>query len=56
MSAHLASNSGSVERKLLINFDVIRPFELASGRKIPYSLSPRRSGDVAVCYANPVFA
>jgi UDP-glucose 4-epimerase len=36
--------------------EVIRAFELASGRKIPYSLSPRRSGDVAVCYADPVFA
>lgn len=36
--------------------EVVRAFELASGRKIPYELSSRRSGDVAACYADSAFA
>lgn len=36
--------------------DVIRAFEKASGRPVPYELAPRRSGDVASCYADPAFA
>lgn len=33
--------------------DVVRAFEKASGRKVPYEIGPRRSGDVAASYANP---
>lgn len=33
--------------------EVIRAFEKASGRKVPYAAVDRRPGDVAVCYANP---
>ena len=33
--------------------DVIKAFEAASGRKIPYAISPRRPGDVAECWADP---
>ena len=33
--------------------DVVRAFEQASGRPVPYRLSPRRAGDVAACYADP---
>lgn len=28
-------------------------YERASGRKVPYRVTSRRSGDVAECYANP---
>lgn len=36
--------------------DVVRTFEAASGRSIPYEIVERRTGDVAVCYADPTFA
>lgn len=36
--------------------DVVKAFEKASGRPVPYELAPRRSGDVASCYADPAFA
>jgi len=32
--------------------DVVKAFEKANGVKIPYVIKPRRSGDVAVCYAD----
>ncbi|MDE5562703.1 MAG: UDP-glucose 4-epimerase GalE [Clostridiales bacterium] len=32
--------------------DVIKAFEKACGKKIPYSIKPRRAGDIATCYAN----
>ncbi len=32
--------------------DMIKAFEKASGRNIPYQIAPRRSGDIATCYAN----
>lgn len=32
--------------------DVVHAFERASGVKIPYSIKPRRAGDVPVCYAD----
>jgi UDP-glucose 4-epimerase len=34
-------------------FEMIQAFERASGRKIPFKVSPRRSGDIATCFANP---
>jgi len=33
--------------------EMVRAFEAASGRKIPYRIAPRRAGDLAVCYADP---
>ena len=36
--------------------DVVKAFETASGRPVPYELAPRRPGDVASCYADPAFA
>ncbi len=36
--------------------DVIRAFENASGRPVPYRIAPRRPGDVAQCYADPTLA
>lgn len=31
---------------------IVQAFEAASGRKVPYKISPRRTGDIASCYAN----
>lgn len=36
--------------------DMVRAFEAASGRSVPYVLAPRRPGDVAACYADPALA
>ena len=33
--------------------DIVRAFEQASGKQVPYKVAPRRSGDVAACYADP---
>ncbi|MEA3370520.1 MAG: UDP-glucose 4-epimerase GalE [Campylobacterota bacterium] len=32
---------------------VVKAFENASGKSVPYEIQPRRSGDIASCYANP---
>ena len=32
--------------------EVLRAFERASGRRVPYEVVPRRPGDVAACYAD----
>lgn len=32
--------------------EVVKNFEKASGVKIPYSIKPRRAGDIATCYAD----
>ena len=36
--------------------EMVRAFERASGRPIPYEIVPRRPGDVAACYADPAYA
>jgi UDP-glucose 4-epimerase len=36
--------------------EVVRAFETASGRPVPYQIEPRRAGDVAACYADPALA
>lgn len=36
--------------------EMVRAFEEASGRKIPYEIVERRPGDVAECYADPSHA
>jgi UDP-glucose 4-epimerase len=33
--------------------DVVAAFEKASGKTVPYTVAPRRPGDVASCYADP---
>lgn len=33
--------------------DLVKAFEKASGKKIPYRFVKRREGDIATCYANP---
>jgi UDP-glucose 4-epimerase len=36
--------------------EVVKAFEKASGRKVPYTITPRRSGDIATCFADPSYA
>ncbi len=36
--------------------DMVRAFELISGRQVPYRITGRRPGDVASCYADPSLA
>ncbi len=36
--------------------DVVKTFEKASNRKIPYKIVTRRPGDIAKCYADPTLA
>lgn len=33
--------------------DMVKAFEKASGKPVPYQIAPRRPGDIAACYANP---
>ena len=33
--------------------DVVKAFEKACGKPVPYEIKPRRAGDKAVCYCNP---
>jgi UDP-glucose 4-epimerase len=56
---------GQIEGVLTVNLgtgqgysvlDMVKAFEKASGRKVPYVIAPRRSGDVAQCYADPAYA
>ncbi len=61
---HLAALDALIKRELgfTVNLgtgrgysvlEIIRAFEMASGRKIPYEIVARRAGDIAACYANP---
>ena len=36
--------------------DIVKNFEEANNLKIPYSIKPRRAGDIATCYADPTKA
>ena len=36
--------------------DVVHAFEKACGKEIPYTIKPRRPGDIATCYADPAKA
>jgi UDP-glucose 4-epimerase len=36
--------------------DMVKAFEKASGKKVPYKIAPRRAGDIAKCFANPSYA
>ena len=33
--------------------DMLKAFEAACGKSLPYAVAPRRTGDIAACYANP---
>jgi UDP-glucose 4-epimerase len=36
--------------------DMVKAFEAASGKAVPYQVQPRRAGDIAACYADPALA
>jgi UDP-glucose 4-epimerase len=36
--------------------EMVKAFEQASGRKVPYEIVERRPGDVAECWADPTLA
>lgn len=36
--------------------EAIAAFEKASGKEVPYKIAPRRSGDIAECFADPGYA
>ncbi|MDD2905967.1 MAG: UDP-glucose 4-epimerase GalE [Sulfurimonas sp.] len=36
--------------------EMVRAFEKASGKDVPYKIAPRRTGDVAKCFADPSYA
>lgn len=36
--------------------EMVRAFELASGKQIAFSIAPRRDGDVAECWSDPSYA
>jgi UDP-glucose 4-epimerase len=36
--------------------DIVKAFEKATGKTIPYQIAPRRAGDLAECFANPALA
>ena len=39
-----------------LGLEMVRAFENASGRKVPYRVVARRPGDIAACYADPSLA
>jgi len=36
--------------------EMVKAFEKASGKKVPYKIAPRRVGDIATCFADPSYA
>ncbi|MDR3430140.1 UDP-glucose 4-epimerase GalE [Silvimonas sp.] len=57
----LAQGSGTVTVNLGTGLgysvlDMIKAFEVASGKSVPYQLVDRRPGDIAACYADPALA
>ncbi|WP_121627453.1 UDP-glucose 4-epimerase GalE [Poseidonibacter antarcticus] len=36
--------------------DMVKAYEKASGKKVPYKIVSRRAGDIAKCFANPSYA
>ena len=36
--------------------DMVKAFEKATGKAVPYVIAPRRAGDVAECYSDPAKA
>ena len=56
---------GSLDEVLAVNLgtgqgysvlEMVKAFEEASGKEVPYCIAPRRPGDIASCYADPALA
>ena len=65
--AHVAALKAIIENKGIAIYnigtghgysvlDVVKAFEKANGVPVPYSIKPRRPGDIATCYCNPAKA
>ena len=65
--AHVAALKAIVEKKGIAIYnigtghgysvlDVVKAFEKANNVPVPYSIKPRRPGDIATCYCNPAKA
>ncbi|MBK5221499.1 MAG: UDP-glucose 4-epimerase GalE [Acidimicrobiia bacterium] len=54
LGGHHVWNLGSGKGHSVL--EVVRAFEAASGRPIPYDVVARRPGDIATCYADPSLA
>ncbi|KQV46914.1 UDP-glucose 4-epimerase [Pelomonas sp. Root1217] len=57
----LLANTGSVTVNLGTGqgysvLDLVRAYEAASGRRVPYEIVARRPGDIAACWADPTLA
>jgi UDP-glucose 4-epimerase len=57
----LLANTGSLTVNLGTGqgysvLDLVRAYEAASGRSVPYEIVPRRAGDIAACWADPTLA
>ena len=39
-----------------LRLELVKAFEKASGRPVPYEIVARRPGDVDACYADPTYA
>ena len=50
----LAVNLGTGKGYSVI--EMVKAFEKASGREVPFCFAPRRPGDIAACYADPTLA
>ena len=55
-AASVYSNAPNSTHHLVSVLEIVRAFEQASGRKIPYQIVDRRPGDIAQCYADPALA
>lgn len=58
---HLLGGRGSITVNLgtgrgLSVLELVRAFEAASGREVPFEIVARRPGDIAACYADPSLA
>lgn len=58
---HLRSGAASLTVNLgtgrgVSVLQLVRAFEAASGRAVPFEIVPRRPGDIAACYADPLLA
>ena len=61
----LAGGKSPEERSITVNLgtgcgysvlELVRAFERASGRAVPYEIAPRRAGDIDACYADASLA
>ncbi len=54
VTCFLTVNLGTGKGYSVLN--IVRAYEQASGRPVPYKIAARRSGDIASCYADPQHA